>query len=201
MIQPPKGIAMTTTDSITAVRVVDGTPLPAAGRYEIDPSHSSTEFVVRHLGLARVRGRFASFSGTIEIADEPADSSVEVAIETASVDTRDDKRDEHLRSADFFESEAHPQMTFRSASVSGGGEDWKVQGDLTIRGVSRPVTLDATLEGMEKDPWGNDRVAFSATTELNREDFGLTWNQALESGGLLVSKKVRIEIEVSAVRS
>src|SRR5687767_6423477 len=165
------------------------TDVPAAGTYAIDASHSGVEFSVRHLGLSKVRGRFPSFSGEITIAEEPTASSVEVSIDIASVDTRDEGRDTHLRSADFFDAEQFPAMTFRSTGVRPAGSEWKVDGELTIRGTTRPVVLDVEFEGSATDPWGNDRIGFSASAEVNREDFGLTWNQALETGGVLVGKK------------
>ena len=178
-----------------------GTQLPAPGTYAIDASHSGVEFSVRHLGLSKVRGRFAAFSGDVTIAEEPTASSVEVSIDIASVDTRDEGRDTHLRGADFFDAEQFPTMTFRSTGVRPAGRDWQVDGELTIRGVTRPVTLDVEFEGSATDPWGNDRIGFSASTEVNREDFGLTWNQALETGGVLVGKKVKIDLAVEAVKA
>ena len=184
-----------------ALRTVGGLTVPDAGTYEIDPSHSVVEFVVRHLGLAKVRGRFNEFEGTIVIGDDPMDSRVDAVIRAASIDTRDDRRDEHLRSADFLDVEHHPTLEFHSTEVGRRGSDFRVDGDLTIRGVSRPVTLDLEMEGAAEDPWGNSRVGFSATTEVDREQFGLTWNQALESGGWLVGKQVRIELSCEAVRT
>lgn len=182
------------------LRTFEDLAIPEAGTYEIDPSHSVVEFVVRHLGLAKVRGRFNSFQGTIEIGDDPTDSAVDVSIEAATIDTRDDKRDEHLRSPDFLDAATHPTLEFHSTTVRRQGDDWKMDGDLTIRGVSRPVTLDLEFEGAAEDPWGNARIGCSATTEVNREDFGLNWNQTLEAGGFLVGKQVRIELSVEAVR-
>lgn len=180
-------------------RTVAGEIIPAAGTWSLDPSHSSIEFSVRHLGLAKVRGRFGTFTGAIVIAEDPAQSSVNVAVEVASIDTRDDKRDEHLRTNDFFSAPEFPTMTFASTSVTGSGTERKVTGDLTIRGTTKQVTLDATFEGTATDPWGGSRAAFSATAEVDREDFGMTWNAALEAGGVLVGKKVKIEIEAEAI--
>jgi polyisoprenoid-binding protein YceI len=188
------------TDTSTA-RTVGGVQLPAAGHWAIDTSHSSVEASVRHLGLSRVRGSFRSFTGGIDVAERPEDSSVQVSIDAASVDTREPARDEHLRSPDFLDVAAHPTIDFRSTAVTGSGDRWRVEGDLTIRGTTRPVTLDVRFEGLENDPWGGSRAAFSASTELDREAFGLTWNQVLESGGLLVGKKVRIDLEVEVVRA
>ena len=174
--------------------------LPEAGLYEIDPTHSAVDFVVRHLVAAKVRGGFKSFSGSIVIGDTPEQSSVNVEIDVASITTGVDDRDAHLRSADFFDVGNHPTATFASTSVSPrGGSDYAVTGDLTIAGVTRSVDLDLEYAGAVADPWGNSRVVFSATTEINREDFGLTWNQALETGGVMVSKNAKIEIDVEAV--
>jgi polyisoprenoid-binding protein YceI len=188
------------TDTTTA-RTVDGVQLPAPGHWAIDSSHSSVEVSVRHLGLSKVRGAFRSFTGGIDVAERPEESSVQVSIDAASVDTREPARDEHLRSPDFLDVASYPTMDFRSTAVTGSGDHWRVEGELTIRGTSRPVTLDVRFEGLENDPWGGTRAAFSATTELDREAFGLTWNQVLESGGLLVGKKVRIDLEVEVVRA
>ena len=187
--------------SDTLTRTVAGTTVPAAGTYAIDPSHSNVGFSVRHLGLSKVRGRFTSFSGTIEIADEPTASSVAVEIESGSIDTRDAKRDEHLRSADFFDAEQYPNLTYRSTSVTQQGNEWVVQGELTINAVTRQVPLHVAFDGSGADPWGGQRIAFTATTEIDREAFGLTWNQTLETGGLLVGKKIAVEIEVQAVKA
>lgn len=182
-------------------RDLEGTTIPAAGTFTIDASHSSVGFVARHLMVAKTRGRFGAFEGTVVIADRPEDSSVEVTIDASSIDTRDETRDAHLRAPDFFDVEQFPQLTFRSTAVRHvGGERWSVDGDLTIRGVAKPVTLDLVLEGVVGDPWGNQRAIFSAQTEVDREAWGLTWNQALEGGGVLVGKKIRIEIEAEAVR-
>lgn len=192
---------MTDTSTTTsAARTIDGVAVPATGTWTIDPSHSHVGFWVRHLGVTKTRGRFGSFSGTVEIAERPEDSRADVSIETASVDTKDPQRDGHLRSADFFDSERFPTMTFRTTAVRRANGAWQIDGELTIRDVTRPVTLDAEFEGVEGDPWGGTRAAFTATTEINREDFGLTWNQVLESGGLLVAKKARVELEVQLVK-
>ncbi len=183
-----------------SLRTFQNLEVPEAGTYEIDPAHSVVEFQVRHLGLAKVRGRFNTFSGTIEIGDDPTESRVDVTIEAASIDTRDEQRDAHLRSPDFLDVENHPTLEFRSTTVRLDGDDPRVEGLLTVRGVTRPVTLDVEFEGATPDPWGNERIGVSATTDVNREDFGLTWNQALETGGWLVGKSVRIELSVEAIR-
>ena len=184
----------------TAVRSVNGTQAPAAGTYVIDASHSVVEFAARHLGLAKVRGRFNEFSGTIVVADDIADSRADVTITADTIDSRDSSRDEHLRSGDFLNVEQFPTLEFHSTGVRQDGDDWKVDGDLTIAGQTRPVTLDVDFEGSAIDPWGGSRVGFSATTKVNREDFGLTWNMALETGGWLVGKEVKIDLSVAAVK-
>jgi polyisoprenoid-binding protein YceI len=173
--------------------------LPPAGRWEIDLAHTTIGFWARHLGVAKVRGTFRSFSGEVEIADDPERSRVAVTIDAASVDTRERSRDEHLRSPDFLDVADHPTLTFVSTSVRQAGAHWIVIGDLTIRGVTRPVTLDVEFEGVQPD---DDvlRAVFSATTEFDRTDFGLTWNQALETGGVLVGNQIHIDLDVELTR-
>jgi polyisoprenoid-binding protein YceI len=168
--------------------------------WTIDPSHTTVEFVAKHMMITTVKGRFAELAGTI-VADEAdiADSSVEATLQAASLDTRSEQRDAHLRSPDFLDVENYPEVTFRSTAVSGTKASFKVTGDLTIRGVTRPITLDATFEGEGKDPWGGTRASFSAHGKFDRRDFGLTWNVALETGGILVSNEVKINIEAQAV--
>ncbi len=176
-----------------------GTVVPVPGDYAIDKAHTNVEFVARHLMITKVRGRFAEFSGTVHIAEVPEESWVEVSIDAASVDTNEPQRDTHLRSADFLDVEHYPHLTFRSTKVElVDGSRWKVTGDLTIRGTTRPVVLDVEFDGAETTPWGTRAVAFSATTEIDREEFGLTWNATLETGGLVVGRKVRIDLSVEA---
>lgn len=168
--------------------------------YAIDAKHSGVEFVVRHLMITKVRGRFGAVTGTIELdgaGDVP--TAVEATIDAASVDTREDQRDAHLRSADFFETDKFPTLTFKSSRIEGDAGDFKIYGDLTIHGVTRAVVLDAEFEGRGPDPWGGQRVSYSAQGKINRKDFGLVWNQALETGGIAVSDEVKIEINVQAV--
>jgi polyisoprenoid-binding protein YceI len=187
---------MTTTTSLPQ----HGT-LPTPGHWTIDRGHSSVEFVARHLMVSKVRGRFEEFTGDLDIGPRPEDSSVAVAIAAGSVSTGDAQRDGHLTSEDFFAAEQYPTINFVSTGVRHvDGERYAVDGDLTVRGVTRPVTLDLEYLGTISDPWGNERVGFSASTEVDREDWGLTWNQALEAGGFLVGKKARIELEIEAVR-
>jgi len=190
---------MTTTVS-PASRTHDGVDLPLPGTYAIDVSHTSVGFVARHLMVSKTRGQLPVLSGTITIGDDPADSSVEVSIDAAGVETGDEKRDGHLRSADFFDVEQHPTIAYRSTRVTPKASGhYDVEGDLTVRGVTKPVRLQVTFEGAVTDPWGNVRGGFAASAEIDREDFGLTWNQVLEGGGVLVGKKITIEIEAEAV--
>lgn len=176
----------------------------SATTWNLDATHSTVDFSVKHMMFTTVRGRFAQVEGTVAFdADAPEQSSVEVTIPTASIDTGVADRDGHLRSGDFFDVGNHPAMTFRSRRVEGGpireGDTFRVVGDLTIRGVTREVVLNARFEGAGTDPWGNTRSGFSATTTVDRRDFGLTWNQALETGGVLVGHEVKIELHVQAV--
>ena len=175
----------------------------AAEKWNIDNVHSSIEFTVRHLLVSKVRGRFTRWGGAF-LYDEknPTASSVDVQIDVASVDTHEAQRDAHLRSGDFFEAEKHPTITFKSTGVDArGGGALAVRGDLTIRGVTRPVVLDVELGGHVKDPWGNDRVGFAATTSIDRKDFGITFNQVLDMGGVALGEKVDIAIEIEATRA
>ncbi|MCO1581147.1 YceI family protein [Crossiella sp. SN42] len=172
------------------------------GDYAIDATHSRVGFVARHAMVTKVRGAFNEFDGRIKVdGDNPANSSVAVTIDAASIDTRNAQRDEHLRGSDFLELEKFPQIRFVSTSVAQDGEDFALTGDLTIKDVTRPVTIDFTFEGTAKDPFGNTRVGFEGTTTISRKDFGITWNAALETGGVLVSDKIVLEFEVSAVRA
>lgn len=175
------------------------TTLPT-GTWQIDASHSTVGFVVRHLVVAKVRGRFSGVAGTLTVAADPLASTISVTIDPASVSTGDDGRDTHLRSADFFDVEQHPTWTFVSTGVrEAKGGDYVVSGDLTLHGVTRPVELDLEFNGVSGDPWGGTRAGFSATTEISRSEFGLTWNAAVESGGVVVSDKVKIELDVEVV--
>lgn len=164
-----------------------------------DKAHSEAAFQVRHL-LTKVRGRFADFSGTIAFDEqEPERSTVALTIQAASIDTNEPQRDKHLRSADFFEVETFPTLTFTSTAVARkAGNDFVVEGDLTIRGVTKRVTLDVAYLGVARDPWGNSKYGFEAETTINRKDFGLTWNAALETGGFLVGDEVKVTFSVQA---
>ncbi len=191
---------MTTTPEVTS-RTVNGVEYPAVGTYAIDPSHTELGFAVRHLAVSKVRGRLSKFEGTLELAEDPTQSKVSVTIDANSVDTREETRDNHLRTNDFFDVENHPTWTFTSTAITADGpSDFKVDGDLTIRGVTRPVTLDVTYEGVVKDPWGNQRVGFSASTSINRDEFGVSFGAVADaSGSILLAKKVDIQIELEAV--
>lgn len=174
--------------------------------WQIDPAHSAIEFAVKHMMFTTVRGRFRDVKGTIEVDEQnPARSTVDVEIAAASIDTGVADRDGHLRSADFLDAEKFPKLTFRSKRIEGApkkdGDQFKVVGDLTIRGVTKEVTLDSVYEGTGTDPWGNTRAGIRATTKIDRRDWGLVWNQALETGGILVANDLRIELEVQAVKS
>lgn len=168
---------------------------------KIDPSHSTVEFAIRHLMISTVKGRFTGIQGTVEYDEaNPANSTVEATIDLSSIHTSEDKRDNHLRSADFFEIEKYPAATFKSIKIEKVSDDeFKVHGDLSIRDVTNPVVLNATIEGTIRDPWGNRRYGVSATTTLNRKDFGLNWNVALEAGGVMVGDTVKLNIEVELV--
>jgi polyisoprenoid-binding protein YceI len=170
--------------------------LPTPGTWTIDASHSAVEFVARHLVVSKVRGRFSEFTGTVVVADPIERSSVEVVIQAASFDSNDASRDEHVRSGDFLDVEQFPTLTFKGSAPRPSGEGWVLPGELTIRDVTRPVELEVSALGVIADPWGNQKAAFSATTEIDREEFGITWNAALETGGVLVGKVVRIELDV-----
>lgn len=170
-----------------------------AGTYSIDPAHTSIEFGVRHMMISTVKGRFGEVSGTVVIP-ESGQPRADVTIATGSIDTRSEQRDTHLRSGDFFEVEKYPGMRFVSTKAERSGDGWKVTGDLTIRDVTRPITLDVKEEGSAVDPWGNQKVAFSATGTLVRSAYGLNWNAALETGGVLVSDEVKLFIDVQLIR-
>jgi polyisoprenoid-binding protein YceI len=171
--------------------------LPQTGTWAIDASHSSLEFVAKHLVVSKVRGRFGSFSGSVEIAEPIENSEVDVTIDSASITTNDDDRDGHVKSGDFLDVEAFPALTFRSTGVHNrSGDDWTIPGELTIRDVTKPVDLEVEYLGVFNDPWGNPKAAFAATTTIDREEFGITWNAALETGGVLVGKTVKIELDV-----
>jgi polyisoprenoid-binding protein YceI len=172
-----------------------------AGTWNIDTAHSSVAFVARHLGLSKVRGSFKNFSGTIVVAPNHLDSSVSVTIDATSVVTGDDQRDTHLRSADFFDTETHKEITFVSTKVVEDGGDFKVHGNLTVHGTTRPVVLDLEFTGVSGDPWGGTRAGFEASTTISRKEFGVEFDIPLDGGGLVVGDKIKIELDVEAVKA
>ena len=172
------------------------TQLPT-GTWNIDAAHSELAFVARHLMVSKVRGGFGEFSGTVEVAEPVEQSSVSATVQMASVDTGSADRDNHLRSGDFFDVEQHPTMTFTSTGFTGDS----LTGDLTIKGVTRPVTFDVEFGGVATDPWGNAKAGFEATAEINRKDWGLEWNVSLESGGVLVSEKIRLTLDIELTKA
>ncbi|GGJ21560.1 YceI family protein [Deinococcus roseus] len=170
-------------------------------KWNIDPSHSQIGFAVKHMMISTVRGSFKTFQGTIETDDQYRPTSIQVSIDASSVDTRDAQRDGHLRSADFFNAENSQQLLFSSTNIQQtGDQSYQIQGNLTINGITRPVTLKAETTSTGKDPWGNTRIAAEATATINREDWNITWNQALEFGGVLVGKDVKLNLEVQAIQ-
>jgi polyisoprenoid-binding protein YceI len=171
------------------------------GTWAVDPAHSSVGFQVKHLGIATVRGHFAEFGGTLEIGEDPSSIRAYGTVEAASVNTSDDGRDTHLRSADFFGAEQHPQISFESKAITAvDDETYEITGDLTLHGVTRELTLRAEVTGTEQDPWGNERVGLEVTGQLNRGDYDMTFNQALGSGNVLVSDKVKLNLDISAIK-
>lgn len=179
------------------------TTTPAVSTWTIDPAHSIPEFSVKHMVISTVKGRFTKVEGTITLDEtNPLNSSVNASIDVTTIDTGEAQRDGHLRSADFFEVEKFPTMTFKSSKVDRkSDEEYKVAGDLTIRDVTRPVTLEVEYEGQIKDAYGKQRAAFTATTQIDRKDFGLNWNMALEAGGFIVSNNVKVTLHIAAVRN
>lgn len=169
--------------------------------WTIDPAHAEIGFAVRHLMIATVRGRFGAVTGTVTVDEQdPKCSTVDVTVDVSSIDTRQEMRDNHLKSPDFFDVEQYPTMHFVSKRIDGDvNDEFRITGDLTIRGVTREVTLTATLEGRTRDPWGNERAGFSVSGKINRHDFGLNWNQALETGGVMVGAEVKLTIDVELV--
>ncbi len=185
----------------STTRSFGGLTIPTAGTFVIDPAHTEVGFVARHLMVSKVRGSFTQVTGEVTIAEDPLASSVSASILAASIDTGVADRDNHLRSGDFLDVEKYPELTFRSTRVvQPKDNDFRLVGELTIRDVTREVTLDVEFDGVAVSPWGQEVVAFTATTEIDREEWGITWNQALEAGGVLVSKKVKIEISAEATR-
>jgi polyisoprenoid-binding protein YceI len=190
-------MSTTTTTPPAIVRDVDGRQVPAAGEWAVDKSHATVEFVARHLMVSKVRGRFTDYDAKLVIAERPEDSSLEVELQAASLTTGEEARDGHLHNEDFLDVEQYPLVTFKSTSIEPVSDDtWKVTGDFTIRDTTRPLDLEVTFGGAATTPWNTQAAFFSANAEFDREDWGLTWNQPLAGGGVLVGKKVQIEIDV-----
>jgi polyisoprenoid-binding protein YceI len=191
----------TKEDSEMATAVETAPAIGGKTTWKLDPSHTIVEFSAKHLMITTVKGRITDVEGTIYADDtEPAKSSVVATLNAATIDTRTEQRDNHLRSADFLDVVNFPKIEFRSTRIEGDSEDFKLTGDLTIRGVTKPVALDVTFEGRTKDPWGGERIGFSAKGKIDRRDYGLTWNQLLETGGAVVGNEIKIALEVEAVK-
>lgn len=184
------------SETTAPTRVIDGVEVPAAGTWKVDPGHADVAFVGRHFMLTKVRGRFTGIDGTVVVAEDPAASTVSVTIDMTSVNSGDETRDNHIRSADLFDVENHPTATFTSTEVTWTGNGGSMTGELTIRGVAKPVTLTVDYLGYAEDPWGNRKAVFSARGKINREDWGMSWNMPLARGGLLVSKEIELELDV-----
>jgi polyisoprenoid-binding protein YceI len=182
-------------------RTFGGVAIPTPGTFALDASHTEVAAVARHLVVSKVRGTFADVTGTIVVAEDPLQSSVTASIPAATINTNSTDRDNHLRSADFLDVEKYPTLDFRSTGVLSHKDDtFVLRGELTIRGVTREVDLKVEFDGVAKSPWGQEVIAFSATTEFDREDYGMTWNQAMETGGVLVGKKIAVHISAEAIR-
>ena len=174
--------------------------LELAGDYEIDPAHSRIGFTARHAMVTKVRGSFGNFSGKAHIAEDPAQSSTEIRIQTDSFTTNQDQRDGHVKSDDFLATQVYPEITFVSTSVEKDGDVYRITGDLTIRDTTKSITIDFEQTGVAKDPFGNVRAGFEGSTTINRKDYGISFNAALETGGVLVSEKVGLEFDISAIK-
>ena len=186
----------------TTTTTAASTPAGTLTTWSIDPAHSHVEFAIRHLMIATVKGRFGIVRGTVQADDaDPAKGRASIEIDVDSIDTRESQRDAHLKSADFFDAERFPTITFTSTRITDvSGDRFNLIGDLTMHGVTREVALDVTSEGRNRDPWGGERAGFTATTKIKRSEFGLTWNQALETGGVLVGDDVKVSLEIELVR-
>ncbi|WP_329315614.1 YceI family protein [Streptomyces sp. NBC_01262] len=192
------------TKSDTDTATIDGPDLShLSGTYTIDPTHSEIGFSVRHAMVTTVRGQFAEYDGKLQIdGANPAASTAEVTIKVVSIDTNQEQRDGHLRTGDFFDAESHPEITFTStAAEQVDAETYRLTGDLTIKGTTKPVTIDFTFNGAAKDLYGNERVGFEGSTTINRTDWGLSYNAALETGGVLIGEKVKLSFDISAIKA
>jgi polyisoprenoid-binding protein YceI len=190
---------MNTTPTVSPTRVVDNIEVPAVGKWTIDPGHAQIGFAGRHLKFTKVRGRFADITGVIHVTEDPNETTVEVTIAMTSIESGNPTRDDHLRSADLFDVDEYPTATFTGQARNWVGARGELAGELTIKDVTRSVVLDVEYHGFVTDPWGGDRIVFSATGTIDREDWGVMWNMALEAGGLLVSKRIDLEFELEAV--
>lgn len=170
-----------------------------AGTWDIDASHSTVGFSVRHMMVSKVRGYFTTFEGVLVTAQDPADSTVEATIDMDSIDTRQEQRDAHIKSADFFDTGNHTVMTFRSTAIKAKGDDWTVEGDLTIKGITKPTTLELELNGFGPDAYGGTRAGFSAKTDISRKEFGVDIDMPMDGGGVVVGDKISVELEIEAV--
>jgi polyisoprenoid-binding protein YceI len=177
------------------------TTLIPAGTWAVDPKHSTVEFQVKHMGIANVKGKFNEFAGTLEIGDDLATAKASGTVKVASVDTNEEQRDAHLRSADFFDAETHPELSFAATAIEPVDEEtFRIAGDLTLHGITRPITLEAVVQGTDVDPWGNDRVGLEVVGQLKRSDYDMKFNQALGSGNMLVGDKVKLVLDISAIK-
>jgi polyisoprenoid-binding protein YceI len=177
------------------------TTLIPAGTWAVDPKHSTVEFQVKHMGIANVKGKFNEFAGTLEIGDDLATAKATGTVKVASVDTNEEQRDAHLRSADFFDAETHPELSFAATAIEPVDEEtFRIAGDLTLHGITRPITLEALVQGTDVDPWGNDRVGLEVVGQLKRSDYDMKFNQALGSGNMLVGDTVKLVLDIAAVK-
>jgi polyisoprenoid-binding protein YceI len=177
------------------------TTLIPAGTWAVDPKHSTVEFQVKHMGIANVKGKFNEFAGTLEIGDDLATAKASGTVKVASVDTNEEQRDAHLRSADFFDAETYPELSFAATAIEPVDEEtFRIAGDLTLHGITRPITLEAVVQGTDVDPWGNDRVGLEVVGQLKRSDYDMKFNQALGSGNMLVGDKVKLVLDISAIK-
>ncbi|MFG1807346.1 YceI family protein [Streptomyces sp. NPDC049040] len=197
------GAATTTASAATTPAAVSPGLAALTGDYTIDPSHSSIGFVARHAMVTNVKGKFSDFTGSLYLdGDTPARSTATLDVTMESIETGSPDRDGHLKSADFFKTDEFPTMTFRSTSAEYvGGDDYRITGDLTILGTTKPLTIDLEFNGAAKDPFGNERVGFEGKAEISRSEWGLTWNAALETGGVLVSDKIKLNFDISAIKN
>ncbi|KUO17966.1 YceI family protein [Streptomyces dysideae] len=193
----------TTVETATAPAAVNPDLAALTGEYTIDPAHSTLGFVARHAMVTNVKGKFLDFSGSLQLdGSDPAKSTASIDVKMESIDTGSADRDGHLKSADFFKADEFPTMTFRSTKAEAlGGDDYRITGDLEILGVTKPLTIDLEFNGSAKDPFGNERIGFEGKAEILRSEWGLTWNAALETGGVLVSDKIKLNFDISAIKN